>query len=154
MDGLGQTSDDVTRIQAAQDFSDPGATLGHMSRRLLPAAAAAVAASLISVGPGLARPETTNPAATIPIKMTVTDRVIRMSPSSASRGQAGLFIVVNRGTKVHTIVVKDVGAGKRPSFTATVRPDQQKTFVMFLDYRGLVHARSTDGVLQGTFKVT
>lgn len=86
--------------------------------------------------------------------MTVTDRVIRMSPSSASRGQAALFIVVNRGTKVHTILLKDVGAGKRPTFTAIVRPDQQKTFVMFLDYRGIVHVHSPDGVLQGSFKVT
>ena len=86
--------------------------------------------------------------------MTVTDVGIRMSPSSATRGQAALFIVVNRGKKMHTIVLKDVGAGKRPTFTATVRPDQQKTFVMFLDYRGIVHVHSTDGALQTTFKVT
>lgn len=125
-----------------------------MSRRLLFAAAAVVAASLVSVGPGQARPDTTNPAATIPIKMTVTDRTIRMSPSSAPRGVAGLFIVLNRGKKIHTIVLRDVGAGKRPTFTATVRPDQQKTFVMFLDYRGIVHVHSPDGTLQGTFKVT
>ena len=109
---------------------------------------------LVFVGPGLARLETTNPAATIPIKITITDLGIRTSPSSASRGFAALFIVTNRGKKIHTIVLKDVGTGKRPGFTATVRPDQQKTFVMFLDYRGVVHVHSPDGALQGTFRVT
>jgi len=115
---------------------------------------AVTAASLVLVGPGLTRPETTNPAATIPIKMTVTDVGIRMSPSSAPRGVAALFIVTNRGKKIHTIVLKDVGSGKRPSFTATVKPDQQKSFVLFLDYRGILHAHSPDGALQGIFKVT
>ena len=106
-------------------------------------------------GPGLARVGTTNPAATVPVRVTVTDRGITMSPNSATRGVAAQFIITNRGTKTHKIFLKDVGTGKRPSFTATLRPDQQKTFVMFLDYRGLLHCRSTDGsALHGTFKVT
>ena len=125
-----------------------------MSRRFV-VAVAATAASLVLVGPGISRPETTNPAATVPVKVIVTDHAIRMSPNTATRGVAALFIVTNRGTKVHTVALKDVGTGKRPSFTATLRPDQQKTFVMFLDYRGVLYCRSTDGsALQGTFKVT
>lgn len=124
-----------------------------MSRRLV-VAAACIAASLVVVGPGLARPGTTNPAATVPVKVTITDRAIRMSPNTATRGVEAAFIVTNRGTKTHTVVLKDVGAGKRPSFTATLRPDQQRTFVMFLDYRGLLRCYSTDGsALQGTLRV-
>jgi len=116
---------------------------------------AATAGLLVFAGPGLSRPDTTNPAATVPIRVTVTDRAIRMSPSSAPRGVEGEFIVTNRGTKVHTIVVKDVGVGKRPGFTARLRPDQQKIFVMFLDYRGMLQCYSTDGsALKGTFRVT
>jgi len=145
--------DDVTRIQAAQDAKRPLLDWLIVIRRLVVGLAAA-ALPLALAGPGITRPFTTNPAATIPIKMTVTDVGIRCSPSSAPRGVAALFIVVNRGKKIHTILLKDVGAGKRPSFTATVRPDQQKTFVMFLDYRGILHAHSPDGALQGTFKVT
>ena len=125
-----------------------------MSRRFV-VAAAATAASLVFVGPGLTRPDTTNPAATVPIKVTITDRAIRTNPSSAVRGVEAEFIVTNRGTKAHTLVLKDVGVGKRPGFTATLRPDQQKTFVMFLDYRGLLHCYTTDGsALRGTFRVT
>lgn len=107
-------------------------------------------------GPGLARLGTTNPAATVPIKVTLTDSAIRMSPSSASRGVAALFIVTNRGTKAHTVVIKDVGNGKRrPGFTAALRPDQQKTFVMFLDYRGLLHCSSPGPpAMTCTFRVT
>lgn len=107
------------------------------------------------VGPGLARVGTTNPAATVPIKVTLTDSAIRMSPSSATRGVAALFVVTNRGTKAHTVVVKDVGTGKRPGFTATLRPDQQKSFVMFLDYRGLLHCTSPGPPpMTCTFRVT
>lgn len=112
-----------------------------MSRRLVVAAASA-AASLVFAGPAPAHVGTTNPAATVPIKVTLTDSAIRMSPSSATRGVAALFVVTNRGTKLHTVVVKDIGTGKRPGFTATLRPDQQKTYVMFLDYRGYLHCAS------------
>lgn len=122
-----------------------------MSRRFV-VAAAATAASLVFVGPGLTRPDTTNPAATVPIKVTITDRAIRMSPSTAVRGVEAQFIITNRGAKAHTIVLRDVGVGKRPGFTATLRPDQQKTFVMFLDYRGVLRCYSKDG-LQGTLRV-
>jgi hypothetical protein len=123
-----------------------------VSSRFVVGAAASAAAFLVLAGPGLG---TTNPAATVPIKVTITDRAIRCVPNTSSRGVSGLFILTNRGTKVHTVTLKDVGLGKRPSFTAKLGPDQQKTFVMFLDYRGLLHLRSIDGsALVGTFKVT
>jgi hypothetical protein len=125
-----------------------------VSRRLF-VAAASLAALLLFVGPALTRPETTNPAATIPIKVTITERAITMRPNAAVRGVAAEFIVTNRGKKAHTVRLRDVGTGKRPGFTTTLRPDQQKIFVMFLDYRGLIHCVSLDApTLTATLKVT
>jgi hypothetical protein len=61
-----------------------------------------------------------------------------MSPSHAVRGSTITFVLVNRGKKTHTFVIGDVkrGPGKGQGFAQVLRPDQQFTKVMFLDYRG------------------
>ena len=103
----------------------------------------AAAVSAISVAVALpvaagAAPATTNAPQIVSVKVTITDRGITMKPAAAARGSSAQFILTNRGTKPHTIVLGDIkrGIGKKIGFTSTLAPNEQKTIVMYLDYRG------------------
>lgn len=101
---------------------------------------AATAAFLAVAGSGSARERTTNAPAIFTVKVTITDARITMSPNHAARGSTITFILTNRGKKTHTFQIGDVkrGAGYGQGFRQTLRPNQQFTKVMYLDYRGVM----------------
>jgi hypothetical protein len=128
-----------------------------MKRLVLAGAAAAVA--LAAAGSAAGRPQTTNAPAIFTVKVTIHDRAIAMSPNHAVRGSMITFIVTNRGTKTHTFVIGDArrGQGLGQGFKQTLRPNQQFTKVMFLDYRGVMRFYTRTGgriVARGSFKIS
>jgi hypothetical protein len=128
-----------------------------MRRTLLVASVCAV--SLVIAASGLARPRTTNEPAIFTVKVTITDRGIAMSPNHAARGSTVTFILTNRGLKTHTFVIGSPtrGAGKGQGFAQTLKPNQQFTKVMYLDYRGVMPFFSRSGRLttaHGSFRIT
>lgn len=91
-------------------------------------------------------------------KVTLTDRGIAITPNHAARGSTVTFILTNRGKKAHTFVIGDAlgGGNGRLGFKQTLRPDQQFTKVMFLDYRGGMKFVLRTGKLtiaRGVFKI-
>ncbi len=112
------------------------ATLFPMRTRNL--AVAATALSLLVAAPAFARQDTTNAPPILTIKVTITNHSITVKPNSAARGTNSIFVLTNRGTKRQTWLLGDTtrGAGKKIGFASILAPNQQKTVVMFLDYRG------------------
>ena len=122
-------------------------------------AAAVCAAALMVAAPGLARPGTTNEPASFSVKVTLTDRSVRLSPNHGARGSFCTFIVTNRGKKTHRFVIGDVkrGPGYGEGFARTLKPDQQLSIVMYLNYRGLLRYFNNTGataVARGAFRIT
>lgn len=127
-------------------------------RRVLLAAVAS-AATLVIVGPGYARPLTTNEPAIFTVKVTLTDASMSMTPRRAARGSVVTFIVTNRGKKTHRFVIGDVkrGPGYGEGFARVIKPSQQSRIVMFLNYRGVMKYFNRSGrkiVAKGSFKIT
>jgi len=126
-------------------------------RRLTTAVGVSVAA-LAATAAASGRPATTNVPAIFTSKVTLTDRGIAISPNHAARGSTVTFILTNRGKKTHTFLIGNAlgGGGGRLGFKQTLRPNQQFTKVMFLDYRGgmkFVLRTGSVVVARGTFKI-
>jgi hypothetical protein len=101
---------------------------------------------------------TTNVPAIFTVKVTIKDTSISMTPNHAVRGSTITFILTNRGKKTHTFVIGDPtrGTGKGIGFKQTLRPNQQFTKVMFLDYRGVMPFTTQVGkkvLAKGAFKI-
>jgi hypothetical protein len=115
--------------------------------------------SLVIAAPGFARLRTTNSPAIMTIKVTITDHSITVKPNSAERGTNATFILTNRGKTTQRWILGNAtrGAGKKIGFASVLAPDQQKSIVMFLDYRGaLPYSASQLGgktVLKGSFRI-
>jgi hypothetical protein len=101
---------------------------------------AAGAAALAVAGSAAGEQQTTNVPAIFTVKVMIRDKAISMRPNHAVRGSTITFVLTNRGKKTHTFVIGDVkrGAGFGQGFKQTLRPNQQFTKVMFLDYRGVM----------------
>lgn len=106
-----------------------------MKRKTLGLALCATIAALAASGSASG---TTNVPAIFTVKVTIKDKSIAMVPNHAVRGSTITFILTNRGSKTHTFVIGDAtrGTGKGQGFKQTLKPNQQFTKVMFLDYRG------------------
>jgi hypothetical protein len=120
--------------------------------------AGAVAATLLIAAPAFPRSHTTNEPAIFTVRVTVTNARIGMHPAHAVRGSTVTFILTNRGTKTRTFVIGDVkrGPGHGQGFAQTLRPDQQFTKVMYLDYRGVMKFSTRAGgrvIATGSFKI-
>jgi hypothetical protein len=116
------------------------------------------AAALGTIPPALAAPLTTNEPAIFTVKVILTDASITLSPKRAARGSVVTFIVTNRGKKTHTFVIGDVkrGPGHGEGFARTLKPSQQKTVVMYLNYRGTMTYVSRSGkrtLARGVFRI-
>jgi len=127
-------------------------------RRALQLAGACVAA-LVVAAPAFSRPDTTNAPAIFTVKVTVTNSKIGMRPAHAVRGSTVTFILTNRGTKTRTFVIGDVrrGPGLGQGFKQVLKPNQQFTKVMFLDYRGVMKFSTRAGstvIATGSFKIS
>jgi hypothetical protein len=75
------------------------------------------------------------------VRVTITDSAITMKPNVAERGSNAIFVITNQGKRTHTLQLGDVvrGVGKKIGFASgPLAPNQQKTVVMFLDYRGVL----------------
>jgi len=126
--------------------------------RLVGAATVATAVSLVVAAPGFTRPQTTNAPAILTVKVTITDHSVTVKPRSAARGTNCIFVLTNRSKKVKRWVLGSIkrGKGKKIGFASTLKPDQQKTIVMFLDYRGsLPYSSSSAGTraVKGSFRI-
>ena len=98
----------------------------------------ALCAALAALAAAGSASGTTNVPAIFTVKVTIKDTSIAMVPNHAVRGSTITFILTNRGKKTHTFVIGDAtrGTGKGQGFKQTLKPNQQFTKVMFLDYRG------------------
>jgi len=117
-----------------------------------------IAVGLAVAGSAASAPATTNVPAIFTVKVIIRDKAISMSPNHAVRGSTITFVLTNRGKKVHTFVIGDVkrGAGFGQGFKQTLKPNQQFSKVMFLDYRGVMQFYSRVGstvVARGAFKI-
>jgi hypothetical protein len=106
----------------------------------LSALAAVSAVALVPAAAGSAHPQTTAPPPVVDIRVTITDKAIRFSPNHSVRGAFARFILVNQGVQAHSLIL---GAAKKQSgsqtgFTKLLKPREQKTLLLFLDYRGKV----------------
>jgi hypothetical protein len=125
-------------------------------RQVLQLAGACVAALLLAA-PALSRPDTTNAPAIFTVKVTVTNSKIGMHPAHAVRGSTVTFILTNRGTKTRTFVIGDAKRGVSQGFKQVLKPNQQFTKVMFLDYRGVMKFSTRAGstvIATGSFKIS
>jgi hypothetical protein len=116
-------------------------------------------AALILAAPGLARQDTTNEPAIFTVKVTLTDSAVRISPNHAARGSYCTFLITNRGAKTHRFVIGDIrrGPGYGEGFARTLKPQQQRRIVMYLNYRGLlkyVDLLGAKTVARGVFRIT
>jgi hypothetical protein len=115
----------------------------------------ALALVIVAAGSG-----TTNSPAIFTAKVTMTDSSISMHPNHAARGSYVSFIITNRGRKAHTFLFGDVkrGPGHTTGFSRTLKPNQQRTVVLYLDYRGvlryLLRTPSGTNIAKGTFRIT
>ena len=127
---------------------------------------AALSASLFVPGAfassiGGARPNTTVPQVFVPIQVTITDSRISLNRRSANRGDAVRFTIRNSGTRVHAFTLGNTqrSIGTQVGFSATLKPNQEKLYLLFLDYRGALPYRSTIKAdlkkprMRGTFKI-
>jgi len=115
------------------------------------------AAVLAIAAPGFARTNTTNQPAIFTVKVMLTDRSIALSPNHSARGSTVTFILTNRGRKVHTFAIGAAKAGYSQGFTRTLKPNQQLTIVMYLDFRGVLKYYNRTGkalVATGSFRIT
>lgn len=117
--------------------------------------AATAAAALAAAGSASG---TTNVPAIFTVKVTIRDASISMTPNHAVRGSTITFVLVNRGTKTHTFVIGDPkrGTGHGLGFKQTLKPNQQFTKVMFLDYRGVMPFTTQVGskvLARGSFRI-
>lgn len=115
------------------------------------------AAALAAAGAAAGAPRTTNVPAIFTVKVTITDRGIAMSPNHAARGSTITFILTNRGKKTHMFVIGNAIAGRSQGFKQLLRPDQQFTKVMYLDYRGALKFFLRSGTVitaRGKFTIT
>jgi len=115
---------------------------------------------LVIAAPGLARPGTTNSPAIMTIKVTITDSAITVKPNAAPRGTNAIFILTNRGKTSQKWILGNAtrGAGKKIGFASVLAPNQQKSVVMFLDYRGPLPYSASElsgskTVLKGSFRI-
>jgi hypothetical protein len=127
-----------------------------VKRLVLPVCAAAAALSV--AGSAAGGPQTTNVPAIFTVKVVIRDKAIAMSPNHAVRGSTITFVLTNRGKKTHTFVIGDVkrGTGFGQGFKQTLKPNQQFTKVMFLDYRGVMRFYTRTGsavVARGAFNI-
>ncbi len=128
-----------------------------MRGRLLVATGSATALAIAS--PGFGRPQTTNPGTYETVKVTLTEVSTTVRPNVSTRGVTAVFVITNRGKKTHTWVIGDTtrGPGKTIGFARTLRPGQQKTVVLFLDFRGRLPyfspGAAQKAAMRGSFKI-
>lgn len=106
-----------------------------MTRLLL--VLAAVAASLAFVATGLSQPKTTTPGSQIVIGVILSDRSVNVfEGAKAPRGSTVIFLVSNRGKKLHNFEV----LGKK---TPLLRPNHTARLVINTLSRGAFPYEST-----------
>jgi hypothetical protein len=105
--------------------------------------AAICSAALIPAAHG-ARPQTTVPDVFVTIHVTITDSKIALDRHSAGRGDEVRWAIRNIGKKIHTFTLGHTKrqSGSQTGFSATLKPRQEKLFLLYLDYRGLLPYRS------------
>ena len=128
------------------------------------AVAAVSAVALVPAAHGKAdRPLTTAPNVFVEIHVTITDERISLSRHRANRGDMGRFVVLNAGKEPHTFAIghsthgtgqnaQGQGKsqyGKQSGFSATLKPKEQRTYLLFLDFRGPVPYSSTSAADRG-----
>ncbi len=133
------------------------------------AVAALSAVALVPAAQGIASgPQTTAPNVFDDIHVTISDKHLSVSRLHGNRGDVGRFIIRNTGTKPHTFTLGKYshgtgqaaqGQGQRhygvqTGFTTTVKPNQQKLFLLFFDFRGPVPYKADGGKTgKGTFTI-
>jgi hypothetical protein len=110
---------------------------------------------------GAAHPNTTVPEVFLPVYVTITDSRISLNRKTAHRGDEVRFTIRNIGKSVHTFSLGDKkhSLGRQVGFSATLKPKEEKIFLLYLDYRGTLPYRSAVKAdlrkpgMRGTFKI-
>jgi hypothetical protein len=99
---------------------------------------AASAVALAAAAQGAAQMQTTAPPAVAPVRVTITDSKISLTPSRAQRGTYARFLLVNLGKKPHTFTIGHLkhASGEQTGFKKELRPNETAIVFLFLDYRG------------------
>ena len=116
----------------------------------------AVAVALALAASGAAQLRTTAPPAVHPVKVTITDASIRLTPGRAQRGTYARFLLVNLGRKPHTFTLGHTkhSTGEQTGFKKTLKPNETAVVLLFLDYRGaLPYSSSSRPGLKGVFRI-
>lgn len=125
-------------------------------------AAALVVPGALGTTRGAARPNTTVPDVFLPVHVTVTDSRISLDRKSGHRGDEVRFTIRNAGTKTHNFTLGTTtkrGIGAQVGFSTTLKPKQEKVYLLFLDYRGdlpyrsIVKADLKKPGMRGVFKI-
>jgi hypothetical protein len=148
------------RPHAASAGAQAAATLSLVRGRPV-AIVATAATALVAAAQAQARPLTTAPPAEVVVRVTVSDHTIQMKPKVAQRGTIAHFVLVNTGTKPHTFALGHLehASGKQTGFVKSLRPHEQATLLLFLDYRGALAYRGTlpadlkKAAMKGTFRI-
>jgi hypothetical protein len=108
-------------------------------------AAALVVPGALGTTRGAARPDTTVPEVFLPVYVTITDARISLNRKTAHRGDEVRFTIRNTGKKIHSFSLGDKkhSLGRQVGFSATLKPREEKVFLLYLDYRGELPYRST-----------
>jgi uncharacterized cupredoxin-like copper-binding protein len=128
---------------------------------VLSAALFVVVPGALDTSRGSARPNTTIPDVFLPVAVTLTDTRISLNRKSGHRGDEVRFTIRNAGKKVHNFTLGNSkrGVGKQVGFSTTLKPNQQKEILLFLDYRGELPYRSVIKAdlkkpgMRGVFKI-
>ena len=141
-----------------------------MKARMFLAFAAVSAVALVPAAAGGAGPATTEPTEEIPVKVTISDRGITMTPKTGTRGAVALFVVSNVGKKPHSFAVGEGAGGvalqanveyKKGLATRVIKPGgKRQVLLIFLDFRGELPYHSTvpadakNPRMKGVFTIT
>ena len=105
----------------------------------------AAGAAVVVAAQGSAQPQTTVPTVVVPVRITLTDSAIRVTPKQAPRAALGRFILSNKGTKRHafTLARTKTGSGTQKGFTKVLEPGKRAEVLLYLDYRGRIAYRGS-----------
>jgi hypothetical protein len=99
----------------------------------------ASAALLIPVTNGSARPQTTQPAGYLTVRVIITDKGVTVTPTHVRRGTTAIFLLSNVAKTSRVLAVGDASLTHRTKgtgFAVKLARNAQKRVLLYLTYRG------------------
>jgi hypothetical protein len=110
---------------------------------------------------GSARQHTTAPGGYLTVRVTITDKAVKMTPTRARRGQTAIFLLSNYAKAARVFALGDASLThhRGTGFAVKLARNEQKRVLLYLDYRGplpssIGAAGKARGKVVGVFFVT